>query len=53
MANRGDLITADIAVGNATQCATALQILRWGRYIFRYSLPISGFLRDVDLLVSY
>jgi hypothetical protein len=33
--------------------ATVLQILRWGRYIIRYSGPISGILRGVDLLVSY
>ena len=36
-----------------TTAATVLPILRWGRYIFRYSGPISGLLRGVDLLVSY
>ncbi len=36
----------------ATQSATVLQILRWGRYIFRYSGPISGLLRGVVLLVT-
>ncbi len=32
--------------------ATVLQILRWGRYIFRYSGPFSGFLRGINLLVT-
>jgi hypothetical protein len=48
-----DLISAKVEAVGATKSATLLQILRWGRYIFRYSRPISGFLRGVDLLVSY
>jgi len=46
-------VVASLAETAATQSATVLQILRWGRYIFRYSGPISGLVRSVDLLVSY
>ena len=46
-------VVASLAETAATQSATLLQILRWGRYIFRYSRPIPGFLLGVNLLVSY